>query len=230
MQPHHPPSAYPPSRASCTPPSGKYNGFEHLQVWVISFMRKQHIPLWTVSKLQDFLPYQSKCETPALPRTAIDTPFQSSLETFLPEGPHPHSGLGNGSPSMKHCWALLVFSTSGARHVSSVQAVWVAKPVQTAHCPQRYLIFLKVSWPLRTVCFHFVILNPQAVHCKCMQLTTPGSTRKQGRFIFKVLCWWQGRHVTSHSHKRCHWVDQYLAYCAFIYLFIFGIIQSLSRV
>ena len=45
----------------------------------------------------------------------------------------------------------------------------------------------------------------------------------------KALCWWQGRHVTSHSHKRCHRADQYLAYWCF-YLFIFGIVQSLSHI
>ena len=127
-------------------------------------MRKQHIPPWNVSKLQWIFLISQNVKLLPSPRQQ-QTLFRSSLDTLLAQGPHPHSGPGNGSPSMKHCWVLLVFSTSGVRHVSSIQAMWgLQKPVKTVHCTQRYLLFLKVSGPLWTVCFNFVILNPQAVH------------------------------------------------------------------
>ena len=123
MQPHHPPLCLSPSRFThrhqvANMMTLNISRFE----WSV-YEEAAHSTLDCFKITVDFSPRQSKCETPALPMTAIDTLPKQPWYT-PPERPHPHLGPGNGSPSMKHCWALLIFSTSGARHVSSIQAVW----------------------------------------------------------------------------------------------------------
>lgn len=196
MQPHHPPLCLSSSRFMHRHQVANMMALNISRFEWSVYEEAAHSTLDCFKITVDFSPHQSKCETPVLPVTAIDTlpkqpwdtPPRGTPSTFGPWEwqPQYEALLGSAGFFYLRCQACII----------STSSVGLQKPVQTAHCPQRYLIFLKVSWPLWTVCFHFVILNPQAVHCKCMQLTTPGSTRKTGQI-----------HIQSAllmARKTCH--------------------------
>lgn len=109
-----------------------------------------------------------------------DRHSSSSLETFLPEDLIHIQALGMAAPVWSTAGPLLVFSTSGARHVSSVQAVWGCKSLCKLHIVPKGISSFESVLTTPDSLLPFCDSKPQAVHCKCMQLTTPGSTRKTG--------------------------------------------------